>query len=209
MLPTLAIGASFAAARLLGFVHFHRLGELASNAPVDLIVMTVVVLGEEIGWRGFLLSRMQVMMPNRSAVIVTGVLHGMSHLPLILLTASYDADGSRAIVAPCAVAVIALGGIIVGWLRVRSGSLWPVLLAHSAVNVCLISAPYVMSDNLDRAADVTGEGGALTVLTVGIVAWAFYARATWTSKARRDVQTWISPGTTSPSRMPLTVVTKT
>ena len=45
--------------------------------------MSVVILGEEIGWRGFLLPRVQELTDKRRAAVVTGFMHGLFHLPLI------------------------------------------------------------------------------------------------------------------------------
>jgi membrane protease YdiL (CAAX protease family) len=184
VLPVLSVGVSIASAWALGLIEIHRLGELAGNAPVDLVVMTLLLLGEEIGWRGFVLPRFMAVMPTRAAVLVTGLIHGLFHLPLILLTNSYDSAGSRAFIAPSAVVVITLGGVIFGWLWIRSSSLWPVLIAHAVVNTCLIEAPYLTSTNADRAAYYTGEGGLFTIATVGLVALLVVRRAQWTPRTR-------------------------
>jgi uncharacterized protein len=184
VLPVLTIGASIASAWALGLIELGRLEELAGNAPVDLVVMTLLLLGEEIGWRGFVLPRLMAVMPTRTAVLLTGLIHGLFHLPLILLTNSYDSAGSRALVAPSAVVVITLGGVVFSWLWIRSASLWPVLVAHAAVNTCLIEAPYLTSSNADRAAYFTGEGGLFTIATVGLVAMIMLRRAQWTPRTR-------------------------
>ena len=96
--------------------------------------MTVVILGEEIGWRGFLLPRVQELTDKRRAAVITGFAHGLFHLPLICIATTYDTGGSRWIVAPAAVVTITAGGVFYAWLRDRSGSIWPVAIAHNSVN---------------------------------------------------------------------------
>ena len=48
---------------------------------ITLVLGTVLILGEEIGWRGFLLPRLQVLTTRRKAAVWTGFLHGRSTFP--------------------------------------------------------------------------------------------------------------------------------
>ncbi|MCU1360979.1 MAG: hypothetical protein JWN99_2268 [Ilumatobacteraceae bacterium] len=182
VLPLAAIGGSLAIAHLFGVVDFHDLTGYAASAPIDLAVMTVLLLGEELGWRGFLLPRMNLSMEPRRAAMVVGLIHGLFHVPLLVLTNSYDSDGSRWLVVPGVVTVIALGGATFGWLRTRSGSLWPVLIAHAMVNVCLLESPTLVTDRPNVAALLTSEGGLLTVLTVGAMALCLLRFAPWSQR---------------------------
>ena len=99
-LPLVAIGGSLAAAAALGVVRFDGLLTSVAQAPLDIAVMTVLVLGEEIGWRSYLFPRLATVLPARRAALVTGFAQGLFHLPLLLLTPAYDGDGSRWIVVP-------------------------------------------------------------------------------------------------------------
>ena len=54
-------------------------------------------IGEEIGWRGYLLPHLMKLGQLRAS-ITTGFLHGVWHLPLLLLTPFYHQDGNRWIV---------------------------------------------------------------------------------------------------------------
>jgi membrane protease YdiL (CAAX protease family) len=90
-------------------------------------------LAEEIGWRGYLLPRLASLGPGR-ALLLTGLLHGLFHLPLLLLTPFYHPEGNRLIVVPLFLASVATGGLVMGYMRLASGSLWPASLAHAAHN---------------------------------------------------------------------------
>ena len=94
----------------------------------------------EIGWRGFLLPRLREVTSPRRAAVLTGFLHGLFHVPLITLTTSYDSVGSPWLVAPIVVATITAGGVLYAWLWERSASIWPVAIAHNAVNTVLDAA---------------------------------------------------------------------
>ncbi len=181
-IPTVAIGTSFAAVWAVGVVTFRDLGLYAADAPISLALMAILFLGEEIGWRSYLLPRLASVLPARRASLVTGFAQALFHLPLLLLTSGYDGDGSRWIVVPGVLTVITAAGAVFGWLRLRSGSLWPVAIAHAMVNVCLVEAPTLVSDDPDLTAYLTGEGGILTVLTVVAGAALVLRCAQWTPR---------------------------
>lgn len=89
-------------------------------------------LGEELGWRGWLLPNLMPLGPI-PAILISGVLWGAWHAPLILLGYNYPGVpgwlGVSAMIAMCI-----LIGALFGWLRLRSGSVWPAALAHAAFN---------------------------------------------------------------------------
>ena len=142
---------------------------------IDLLISATIgavfILGEEIGWRGFLLPRMHTLLPRRAAWVVTGLAQGLYHLPLILLTTTYNSVGSRWIIAPSVVIVVTGGGVFYGWLRDSSNSLWPVAIAHNAINVCFeTAAKTIIAVSPAGLAYVAGEGGWATMGATWLVA---------------------------------------
>jgi membrane protease YdiL (CAAX protease family) len=107
----------------------------AINLVMGLATVTLMAMAEEIGWRSYLLPRMQALLPRRRAAVAVGFAHGLFHLPLILLTSTYDSVGSRWVVAPVVVLSLTAAGVFYAWLKDRSGSVWPVAFAHGTVNV--------------------------------------------------------------------------
>ncbi len=69
------------------------------------LILAVVFLGEEIGWRGFLPLRLCELMPGRRAAVLTGACDAIFHVPLLILTTTYQYAGSRWIVAPTVTAI--------------------------------------------------------------------------------------------------------
>ena len=131
-LPILLCGGAFGAALLVGAGQLQPLhitgftvGSFAVDTVLNVVVMMVILLGEEIGWRGFMLPRIQQLTTRRRAAVVTGFAHGCFHLPLILIATTYDAEGARWIVAPVTVLTITAAGVFYAWLKDRSGSVWP------------------------------------------------------------------------------------
>ncbi len=63
------------------------------------------------------------------------MLHGVWHLPLILLTGLYHAGGNRLIAVPLFLTSVVVAGVFLGYLRLRTGSVWPAVMGHAADNV--------------------------------------------------------------------------
>ena len=89
---------------------------------VQLVLFTLTLsLGEELGWRGYLLPRLLSLGRTR-ALLVTGLVWAAWHLPLIFLTPLYHADGNRWLTVPLFVATIVAGSFFFGYLRLWTGS---------------------------------------------------------------------------------------
>jgi membrane protease YdiL (CAAX protease family) len=136
----------------------------AIDLLLSLLIGTVIIVGEEIGWRGYLLPRFQQLTSKRRAAVVTGFAHGCFHLPLILLATTYDTGGSKWIAAPVAVAVITAGGVFYAWIWDRSHTVWPVAIAHNVVNTVFdLGAGSVVAVAGWNMAYVAGETGFATL----------------------------------------------
>ena len=156
------------------------------NLMSTLAFMTVLFLAEELGWRGYLLPRIQQLTSRRRAALVTGFVHGCFHLPLILIATTYDEHGSRWLVAPVVVATITMGGVFYAYLWDRTSSVWPVAMAHGAVNTAFgIGAAAVVATSEADLAYVAGESGIATFAAVAVVGAVFLARAkVWRTDTR-------------------------
>jgi membrane protease YdiL (CAAX protease family) len=151
-------------------------GSLVFNLLIDgLLFSTIFALGEEIGWRGYLLPRLLSLGPIR-AMLLSGFLHGIWHFPMIFLTPAYHSEGNRLIVIPLFVLLFTVGGILYGYLRLTTNSLWPVALFHGAWNTVwgVLTTVTVASSPLANEY-LGGESGLVTVLIAGgVSAWLLY-----------------------------------
>jgi len=162
-------------------------GYLAANGVgmvINLLIGAIVIMGEEIGWRGFLLPRLQTALNRRPAALLTGFIHGLFHLPLILLTTVYDNVGSRWVIAPVVVLVITGGGVFYAWLRDHSQSVWPVAVAHNVVNTVFeLGTKATVTASPVALAYVAGEGGLATCVAVWLVAGVLLGmKSQWSSR---------------------------
>jgi membrane protease YdiL (CAAX protease family) len=89
------------------------------------------VFGEEYGWRGWLLPRL-LPWGQRNALVLSGALWGVWHAPIILLGYNYPSAPQLGVVMMTGFCI--LSGVVLGWLRLRSGSVWPAVIAHGSIN---------------------------------------------------------------------------
>ena len=111
-------------------------GGLLARTVVSVVGMSLLLslatLGEEIGWRGWLQPALSPL-GFWPAVLGTGALWGAWHAPVILLGYNYGRTDATGVLLMIGFSVLAAIGL--GALRARSGSLWPSVLAHAALNV--------------------------------------------------------------------------
>ncbi len=115
------------------------------------------IFGEEWGWRGYLLPRLLPLGQWR-ALVLGGVIWGLWHAPLILLGYNYPQHPVPGVLFFTLVCVLL--GILLGWMRLATGSLWPAVISHGSLNAL---GPVVM---------VLGHAGTPPdTALVGITGW--------------------------------------
>lgn len=136
----------------------------SSRFPVTYIIYFVIVffgggpLGEEIGWRGFALPRMQARYGALRATLLLGVLWTFWHLPHFLTSAQRGGPGSNLSILyvnlPIFLLLVTSIAIIMTWIfNHTKESLFIAMLLHTSINtfsliVALFSAPIVTSTDL-------------------------------------------------------------
>jgi uncharacterized protein len=170
--------------RLTGLTAWH-LPSGAENLSLvaDLPFMLFFVLGEEIGWRGYL-GPLLAADGRRAPHLRTGLLHGIWHLPLVFLaTGAYLTEGNRWIIVPVFLAVLTCAGQLYGWLRETTGSVYPAVLTHAAFNTGLSFAAYsAVTTDPDAVAELGREAGIATLVVIA-------AAALWISVRRSATAT--------------------
>ena len=89
-------------------------------------------LGEEIGWRGFLLVRLNEQYSNMISSIFVGVIWALWHLPLFL-TDTYQNPMMQYLVI-----VILISFLFTFLLNRTINSIWPVVLLHASFNISIM-----------------------------------------------------------------------
>ncbi|MER3388608.1 MAG: CPBP family intramembrane glutamic endopeptidase [Microcella sp.] len=102
------------------------------NVLFGAFINLVPAMGEELGWRGWLLPKL-LPLGVLPAILISGVIWGLWHAPLILLGYNYAlAPGWLGLAAMCGMCIVI--GAVFSWLRIRSGTVWAPALAHGAFN---------------------------------------------------------------------------
>ncbi|MDT9598133.1 CPBP family intramembrane glutamic endopeptidase [Sphingosinicella rhizophila] len=133
-------------------------------------------LGEEIGWRGFLTPRLVALSSFTTGSIITGLIWALWHFPLIV-AADYN-GGTPWWYSTLCFAIMILGmSVILTWLRLKSGSLWPATLFHTTHNMFLqIYFQGITGERGDATKYAGGEFGWALPLMTTIVAIYFWTR---------------------------------
>jgi len=136
----------------------------------------VLSLGEELGWRGYLLPRLESL-GAWAAVLLTGFLHAVFHLPVIFLTTLYHPGANKLVLVPLFVLSVTLVGMFLGYLRLSTGSVWPAVLGHSAHNSIWAAFSALSAGSTPLATEyLAGESGVLVIVGYAALGgWLMYA----------------------------------
>ena len=148
---------------------------LALAATVGTVFVVPYAAGEEIGWRGYMLTRLiDAGVPR--PILASGVIWGLWHVPLIL--AGMYVAGSSPVVAALLFMVAATSFcFVIGRMRLETGSIWPAIALHAAWN-SIIQSAFGAATKGAGAALWAGEAGILTALAL-VVAAVIFSRGRW------------------------------
>jgi membrane protease YdiL (CAAX protease family) len=102
-----------------------------SVALIGMVPGFILAFGEELGWRGYLLTRL-VQTGWPFPLLLSGVIWGVWHFPLIVLTGY--AHGAVTLSLIMFTFLTASFGVFIGWLRLASGSVLVAAMAHASFN---------------------------------------------------------------------------
>lgn len=94
----------------------------------------MAAVGEEIGWRGFLVRELAKWMSFRKTALVSGAIWCVWHMPAILSGSYGTRDTPRWYQIGCFSAMLLSTAVVLAWLRMKSGSIWPATIMHATHN---------------------------------------------------------------------------
>jgi len=168
LIPLLYVSIAYVLLWLFGFANFmnpetitewsNELGIAESNQPFVIAVMVILLLtvgvvknlgstlGEEIGWRGFLIFELRKVMSFKALAIVSGVIWAVWHYPVINLIYG---RGENLLMHTSAFTIMIIGiSVILAYFTFKSKSLWPAAIYHSVHNIYIqkICTPLTISN---------------------------------------------------------------
>lgn len=149
-----------------------------------LLLRMVFALGEEIGWRGFLVPHLAEVLSLRVTALLSGAIWAAYHLPGLLFLDYYSGGRLKSIVF---FSIMAIGAsVIMAWIRIVSGSLWTAATFHASHNLAIQGIFDHFTVDTGQTAFFAGEFG------LGL-ALAYSAAAVWFWKRMPDLQIAIRP----------------
>lgn len=118
-------------------VQFILIVNIAVSTAIAPIINVIPTLGEELGWRGYLLYGLKNSCGSSTkAVLFTGVIWGIWHAPMIAMGHNYGTDYSGYPYVGILMMIIfcVFVGIIEGYITLRTDSVLPAAICHSAIN---------------------------------------------------------------------------
>ncbi len=91
-------------------------------------------LGEEIGWRGFLVPELSKTTSFTATSLISGVVWSLWHYP-ILIFSDYNAGTPTWYGLTCFTVMVVSSSFIFAWMRLKSGSLWTGAILHGSHNL--------------------------------------------------------------------------
>ncbi|MES2178999.1 MAG: CPBP family intramembrane glutamic endopeptidase [Gemmatimonadota bacterium] len=177
---------------VIGFPNHRTVASIATDfgwtgAPVPIVVgafgmLTVTVglapalasaLGEEIGWRGYLVPELARITSFRATALISGCVWALWHLPIILF-ADFHGEGARWVDVLSFTTFVMSAAVLCAWIRVASGSVWPAAMLHATQNIAVqdvLDPLAVMSPHSHFFVGDFGILPSLGALAAAVVVW--------------------------------------
>ncbi|MFU2028518.1 CPBP family intramembrane metalloprotease domain-containing protein [Bacillus wiedmannii] len=191
LIPMIICGITYSIAWLSGIARFQHpeggmlepiynmLGLQYVVAPFSFIYLVVLsgifgsllslipVLGEEMGWRGYMLTRLIDAEFSRP-ILISGVIWATWHVPIVV--AGLYVGGSSVVLSVLGIYLcIVPFSYITAYLRLFTGSIWPSVIIHATWNA-IIQGPFARASTGYQTEIWIGESGLITALIILITA---------------------------------------
>jgi len=138
------------------------------------LINMMAAVGEEAGWRGWLIPALTSRLGRTRAMIAGGCIWGIWHWPLILIGAYEYGTGYWGFPYTGALAMLAFTtafGILLSWLYERSGSIWVPALAHGTLNAVGVSGLYFLKAGTSGWLLGPSVGGLVSLIPTAVLAF--------------------------------------
>lgn len=160
--------------------------QLLIGAALAPLINFIPCFGEEWGWRGYLLPKVNERLSFVPTILVTGVIWGLWHAPLTALGHNYGMDYAGwpvlGIFAMCCFCIAI--GTFLSYITIKAKNCLPAVLAHAALNGVAAAAVYLT---------ISGGNPFIGPMPTGVIGGiGFIATAVIICiKMRKDPGTWM------------------
>ncbi|MED1265937.1 CPBP family intramembrane metalloprotease [Bacillus mycoides] len=191
LIPMIICGITYSIAWLSGIAKFQHpeggmlepiyniLGLQYLSAPFSFIYLVILsgilgsllnlipVLGEEMGWRGYMLTRLVDAEFSRP-ILISGLIWATWHVPIVI--AGLYVEGPAVFLSVLGIYFcIVPFSYITAYLRLITGSIWPSVIIHTTWNA-IIQGPFARASTGYQTEIWIGESGLITALIILITA---------------------------------------
>jgi len=128
-------------------------------------------LGEEIGWRGFLVPELARNFSFTTTALISGIVWSLWHYPL-LIWGDYNGGTATWYGLTCFTVMVIGISFVFAWMRLKSGSLWTGAMLHASHNLFVQAIFTPLTRNTGKTSWFIDEFGA--VLPLVIIGFAIY-----------------------------------
>jgi uncharacterized protein len=176
LLPVVYAVAAYGAVWISGFGGVD-LGRFHASAwrfiILGILTSLVYALGEELGWRGFLVPKLAEGLTFTRTAFVSGLIWSVWHIPLIIF-AGYNGGTPAAYSIACFVVMVVGISFPMAWLRLRSRSVWPTAIMHASHNLFIQGFFDTVTVNTGKTKYLLSEFGAVLALAAVVTGFIFW-----------------------------------
>ncbi len=139
-IPIIVTLVDFVLVVLYGILYNSMLGEPSPNTDlgvtwdsglfaIGITFFSIAILApiaEELMFRGYLLESIKKLHGDVVAVVASSILFGLAHFP-----------------DPYTIGIATIGGMLYGYVKIRTGSLWPSIISHLIWNTIALAVTYL------------------------------------------------------------------
>ncbi len=145
------------------------------TGTLGIIRSTGSALGEEIGWRGFLVPELAKVTSFTNTALISGAVWAMWHYP-VLLFADYNAGTPVWYGLGCFTVMIFGISFVFAWMRLASGSLWTAAFLHASHNLFVQAIFTPLTADTGKTKYFIDEFGAALAIVSIIVGYIFWKK---------------------------------
>jgi len=151
---------------LLGFLLIGVYGMIGSMSSA---------LGEEIGWRGFLVPELSRTTSFTVTALISGIVWAVWHYP-ILIYGGYNGGTPTWYSLTCFTVMVISISFVFAWMRLKSGSLWTGAILHASHNLYIQAIFTPITHDTGKTKWYVDEFGCVVPLVAVVFAVYFWSR---------------------------------